>query len=211
VRPGDPAQVPRPATDGGVAPAWYCLALQPETLLEAVVGETLGDGAVGGHHHRAADQLRILAQQQLPLRIAARPLSALRQLAPGGRGLVDHRLEATERAGPFHQRFRRRLLFPVVDEFVLDPKAVKPPARLPAGIAVLQSVQRSHGHNCSVTPGAGGPARFRKIKPGRAKARSPTSSPACARPPASRSPRSTASGCRPPPAASPPPPRFPAA
>src|SRR5690606_34295295 len=103
------------------------------------------------------DQLRILAQQQLPLRIAARSLSALRQLAPGGRGLVDHRLEATERARPFHQRFRRRLLFPVVDEFMLDPKAVKPPARLPAGIAVLPSIQRNR-HVSSETRGVGGVA-----------------------------------------------------
>ena len=39
-----------------------------EALLEAVVAEALAHRAIVGDHHRAADQLRIFLQQQLPLR-----------------------------------------------------------------------------------------------------------------------------------------------
>src|SRR5690606_11594258 len=81
-----------------------------EQLLEAVVGEALAEAAVLPDHHRAAHQLRMLAQQQLPLRLAARRLAALRQLAPGGGGLVDQGIEAAGLARPLHQGLRRGLV-----------------------------------------------------------------------------------------------------
>src|SRR3546814_1981412 len=90
-----------------VAAGWAWPALRDaEALLEAVVAEALGHDAVVGDHHRAADQLRVFAQQQLPFRLRGRALAVVRQLPPGGGRLVDQRLEAAGLPGPFDQGFR---------------------------------------------------------------------------------------------------------
>src|SRR5690606_11960099 len=135
-RPASPtaaASVPSPAP----APRWSLA----EPLLEAVVAEALADHAVRGHHHRAPHQRRVFAQQQLPLGVGLRRLAHRRQVAPGRRGLVDHGVPAAELRLPFDQRFRRRPVVAVVDEFVVDAEAVEPLARLSAGVAVGQAVE----------------------------------------------------------------------
>src|SRR5690606_26203023 len=113
-----------------------------EALLEAVVAEALGHHAIVGDDHGAPHQRRMLAQQQVPLRVGAGRLAVGRQVAPGRGRLVDHRVPAAECVAPRLERLRRRLVLPVVDEVVRDAEAVQPLARLAAGVAVGQAVER---------------------------------------------------------------------
>src|SRR5690606_19212314 len=140
-RPASPtaaASTPSPAP----APRWSLA----EPLPEAVVAEALADHAVRGHHHRAPHQRRVLAQQQLPLRVRLRRLARRRQAAPGRRGPVDHRVPAAERTAPGKQEPGGLALLAVVDELVGDAEAVEPLARLAAGIAVGEAVE-CHRHS----------------------------------------------------------------
>src|SRR5690606_29364760 len=104
---------------------------------------------IRGHHHRPADQLRVFAQQQLPFRVRAGRLAVGRQLPPGGRGLVDHRLPAAELVLPAGKLLRAARVLAVVDELVCDVEALKPLARLAAGVAVLQAIHGGVGHDAS--------------------------------------------------------------
>ena len=91
-----------------------------------------------------ADQLRIFAQQQLPFRFRARRLAVRRQVAPRGRGLVDHQVPTADLFLPVDQGCRRLRLVAVVDERMRDAEAVEPVARFPAGVAVGEAVE-CHG------------------------------------------------------------------
>ncbi|KAG0936108.1 hypothetical protein G6F31_015803 [Rhizopus arrhizus] len=153
VPPATPGSRHRPASPRGVRSARrsgrgrHSCAAHAEACLESVVTEALADRAVGGHHHRALDQLRVLTQQQLPLGIRVGRLAVVRQLPPGSGGLVDHRRQAAQLRGPFQQGFRAGLVVAVVDEGVRHAEAVQPLGRLLAGIAVLQTVDSgAHGH-----------------------------------------------------------------
>src|SRR5690606_25975615 len=98
----------------------------PEALLERVVAEALGHRTIVCDDHRPAGQLRVLAQQQLPLRVAAWRLAVIRQLPPGGRGLVGHGVPAAQGLLPSDQLFGRAGLVPVIHEAVLDTEPVQP-------------------------------------------------------------------------------------
>src|SRR5574343_1634743 len=112
-----------------------------EQFLVLGILEAEHHAAVREHQHRAFQQRRVFLQQHQVLGLGARGFLVRQQIAPGGAGLVQQRVETAELFGPGAQLFRRNRMGTVVDEGERTLDAFQPVLRLLAGVAVRQAVQ----------------------------------------------------------------------